>query len=158
MTVVVDGGGSGCRLGAYDGHGTLCATAVNGPASLSLGEQQAWLHINSGLINLASQLGELDDWLPSKLCMGLSGALQNKPRERFMALLPTAMQAILVTDGHAQLLGAMGGAPGACLAVETGTVLHWLDVNGDIKMAGGWGFPVGDEGSGAWLGVQLINA
>jgi len=25
-------------------------------------------------------------------------------------------------------------------------------------MAGGWGFPIGDEASGAWLGAQLVNA
>lgn len=158
MTVVVDGGGSGCRLAAYDAHGTLRATAANGPASLSLGEEQAWLHISGGLSTLANQLGESVDWLPQRLCLGLSGALQNERRRRFLALLPQSITPILITDGHAQLLGATGGQPGACLAVGTGSVLHWLDESEAIGMAGGWGFPMGDEGSGAWLGFQLINA
>ena len=158
LTVVVDGGGSGCRLGAFDAHGTLCATAANGPASLSLGEEQAWLHISRGLTTLAEQLGESSNWLPSELCLGLSGALRSARRERFLALLPPSIKVILVTDGRAQLLGASGGEPGACLAVGTGSVLHWLDDAGNIDMAGGWGFPMGDEGSGAWLGFQLINA
>lgn len=156
--MVVDGGGSGCRLAAYDAHGTLCATAANGPASLSLGEEQAWLHISRGLQTLADQLGEPTDWLPASLCMGLSGALQEARRECFLALLPTSIDCTLVTDGHAQLLGASGGQPGACLAVGTGSVLHWRDESGEFGMAGGWGYPVGDEGSGAWLGMQLINA
>lgn len=155
---MVDGGGSGCRLAAYDAHGTLCATAANGPASLSLGEEQAWLHISRGLQTLADQLGKSSDWLPPALCMGLSGALQVSRRERFLALLPTSISCTLVTDGHAQLLGASGGQPGACLAVGTGSVLHWRDESGEFGMAGGWGYPVGDEASGAWLGMQLINA
>jgi glucosamine kinase len=158
VAVVVDGGGSGCRLAAYDAHGTLCATAANGPASLSLGEEQAWLHISRGLQTLADQLGEPTDWLPPALCMGLSGALQESRRERFLALLPTSIDCTLVTDGHAQLLGASGGQRGACLAVGTGSVLHWRDEAGEFGMAGGWGYPVGDEASGAWLGMQLINA
>lgn len=158
VTVVVDGGGSGCRLGAFDTHGTLCARATEGPASLSLGEEQTWLHIRRGLSTLADQLGEPADWLPRRLSLGLAGALQSKRRERFLALVPASIEITLVTDGHAQLLGATGGAPGACLAVGTGSVLHWLDAGGDLGMAGGWGFPMGDEGSGAWLGFQLINA
>ena len=158
LTVVVDGGGSGCRLGAFDSHGTLCATTANGPASLSLGEEQAWLHISRGLATLAVQLGESADWLPSELCLGLSGALQSGRRETFLGLVPPSIEVTLTTDGHAQLLGASGGAPAACLAVGTGSVLHWLDEKGNIEMAGGWGFPMGDEGSGAWLGFKLINA
>lgn len=158
VTVAVDGGGSGCRLGAFDAQGTLIATASNGPASLSLGEEQAWLHIRQGLDALAEQLGESADWVPSTLCLGLAGSLQKTRRLRFLSLLPSKIQPILVTDGHAQLLGATSGKAGACLAVGTGSVLHWLDEAGQLSMAGGWGFPMGDEGSGAWLGAQLINA
>jgi len=158
LTVVVDGGGSGCRLGAYDAKGTLCATAKDGPASLSLGEEQAWLHISRGLATLAKQLGKPDDWQPSRMCLGLAGSLQQSRRQRFLSYIPSPIETVLVTDGHAQLLGACGGHPGACLSVGTGSVLHWLDKDGHFNMAGGWGFPMGDEGSGAWLGAQLINA
>ena len=157
LTVVVDGGGSGCRLGAFDNQGTLLATAADGPASLTLGEEQAWLHISRCLSHLAEQLGEPSDWLPTELCLGLAGSLHSDRRSRFLKLLPPQINPILVTDGHAQLLGATGGTPGACLAVGTGSVLHWLDESGETTMAGGWGFPMGDEGSGAWLGFQLIN-
>ncbi|MEE9335626.1 MAG: BadF/BadG/BcrA/BcrD ATPase family protein [Granulosicoccaceae bacterium] len=157
LTVVVDGGGSGCRLGAFDNHGALVATAADGPASLTLGEEQAWLHISRGLSHLAEQLGEPSNWLPMALCLGLAGSLQSARRTHFLRLVPPGINPILVTDGYAQLLGATGGEPGACLAVGTGSVLHWLDKSGETDMAGGWGFPVGDEGSGAWLGFQLVN-
>ena len=156
-TVTVDGGASGCRLAAFDAGGALQAKAADGPASLTLGETQAWQHIARGLRALAGDLGLPSDWLPPLLCLGLAGALQRERRERFAALLPASIECRLVTDGHAQLLGASGGEPGACLAVGTGSVLHWLDGEGRSGMAGGWGFPAGDEGSGAWLGLRAIG-
>ena len=155
---MVDGGGSGCRLGAFSDEGMLLASTTEGPANLSLGEEQAWRHIRLGLYKLAQLIGESDDWVPSRLHLGLAGSLQCKGRSQFLALLPQQTQATIVTDGHAQLFGASGGAAGACLAVGTGSVLHWIDHDGVISMAGGWGYPIGDEGSGAWLGMQLINA
>lgn len=158
LTVVVDGGGSGCRLAAYDSQGVRCATSVDGPASLTLGTELAWMHIRCGIGSLSSQLGKSPDWLPPRLCMGLSGSLQKNRREKFLRLIPDSINTTLVTDGHAQLVGASNGQPGACLAIGTGSVLHWLDEFGATGMAGGWGFPLGDEASGAWLGAQLINA
>ena len=158
LIVVVDGGGSGCRLGAYDVQGSLLATATNGPASLSLGEEQTWRHIRQGISSLAEQLDIATDWMPAEICLGLAGSLQSARRKRFLALIPHGVITTLVTDGHAQLLGATDGKPGACLAMGTGSVLHWIDESGESNMAGGWGFPCGDEGSGAWLGLKLINA
>jgi len=156
-TVAVDGGGSGCRLAAFNANGTICATAMDGPASLALGEEQSWLHIRRGLTALASQLGKSPDWLPGRLNLGLAGSLSESRRARFLAMLPASINCTLVSDGHAQLLGATAGNSGACLAVGTGSVLHWVDETGHISMVGGWGYPVGDEGSGAWLGTRLIN-
>jgi len=158
ITVVVDGGGSGCRLAAYSSQGIVCATATDGPASLTLGVEQAWAHINRGVTSIAGQLGESSHWLPNRLCMGLAGSLQSSKRENFLNLIPSSIQSTLITDGQAQLIGASNGLPGVCLAVGTGSVMHWLDESGKPGMAGGWGFPMGDEASGAWLGAQLINA
>lgn len=158
LTIAVDGGGSGCRLGAFNDQGAMVATATEGPANLSLGEDQAWRNIRRGLSKLAAQIDESENWLPAKIMLGLAGSLQIDRRARFESLLPPEIIPTIVTDGHAQLLGASGGAAGACLAVGTGSVLHWLDNNGVTGMAGGWGYPIGDESSGAWLGMQLINA
>lgn len=157
MTVVVDGGGTGCRLGAFDSGGMIRARATDGSASLSLGVEQTWKHIRRGLKSLADRLGQPDDWMPERLCMGLSGALQGERRRAFLAMLPTSVETILITDGQAQLMGATGGEPGICLAIGTGSVIHWIDACGNAGSAGGWGFPMGDEGSGAWLGARLIN-
>lgn len=157
LTIVVDGGASGCRLAAFDNCGVQCAFAQDGPASLSIGQDKAWQHIRQGLSSLAVQIGESEDWLPQYLWMGLAGTLQTTRYEHFLSLVPAEVYPVVTTDGHAQLLGAARGKPGICLALGTGSVIHWLDTEGNLDKAGGWGYPIGDEGSGAWLGAKLVN-
>lgn len=155
--VVVDGGGSGSRLAVYDSERNCLGTTISGPASLSLGVDIAWQSLRTGLDTLGGITGQAPGWWPARLSMGLAGALQQQRRDAFLALLPAGIEVSLVTDGRAQLFGATGGQPGICLALGTGTVVHWLDAKGHAGMAGGWGFPAGDEGSGAWLGLQYVN-
>lgn len=158
VIVAVDGGGSRCRLAAFDESGMpLARVIVDGHASLSRGAEEAWKNIDSGLVQLRRQLHRSPGWLPDRLMMGLAGSLQEARRRDFLSRLPDALAHTLVTDGHAQLLGATAGRPGICLAIGTGSVLHWLDEDGHSGMVGGWGFPVGDEGSGAWLGMRLVQ-
>lgn len=158
LIVAVDGGGSRCRLAAFSDQGEqLGRVVVDGHASLTLGVSSAWQHIDQGLQDLRRQLGESATWRPSMLSMGLAGSLQQAKRDELLALLPSDMKVVVHTDGHAQLIGATNGKPGICLAVGTGSVMHWLDRQGQHGMSGGWGFPVGDQGSGAWLGMRSLQ-
>lgn len=158
VIVAIDGGGSSCRAAAFDPQGRILAkTRVDGHASLSRGTADAWNNIQACLQQLRTELVRADSWWPEHLMMGLAGSLQETRRMKFLAQLPDSLARTLVTDGHAQLLGASAGRPGICLALGTGSVLHWLDAQGDSGMVGGWGFPVGDEGSGAWLGMRLVQ-
>lgn len=158
MIMTVDGGGSRCRLATFDEAGEpLARVTVDGHASLSLGVTQAWQHVEQGMVQMRQALQVAADWIPDKMMMGLAGSLQESRRREFLSLIPASLDCTLVTDGHAQLMGASGGQPGICLAIGTGSVLHWLDEQGKSGMVGGWGFPAGDEGSGAWLGLRLIQ-
>lgn len=158
IVVAVDGGASRCRMAAFNAGGDVLARAsIEDHASLSLGVSAAWQHIEAGLQRLRRSLKKDQQWLPDRLMLGLAGSLQERRRHDFLKLLPPSLPCTLVTDGHAQLLGASAGLPAICLAVGTGSVLHWMGSDGKSHMAGGWGFPVGDEGSGAWLGMRLLQ-
>ncbi|MFK7889276.1 MAG: BadF/BadG/BcrA/BcrD ATPase family protein [Granulosicoccus sp.] len=158
VIVVVDGGASCCRLAAYTQDGEQLATlSIDRHASLTLGVHSAWQHIQEGLLQLQAGLGETGPHHCDRLVMGLAGSLQQQKRSQFLQLIPRSLPVTLVTDGYAQLLGATSGEPGICLAVGTGSVLHWLDETGQSGMAGGWGFPVGDQGSGAWIGMRTLQ-
>lgn len=63
----------------------------------------------------------------------------------------------LANDGYTALLGAHGGGPGALVAAGTGSIGEALRDDGEHVSVGGWGYPVGDEGSGAWLGMRAMR-
>ena len=158
VIVAVDGGGSRCRLAAFSDSGDLLARAsISSHGSLSMGPQAAWQSIAQGISSLAVKLNNEADWKPDLLMMGLAGALRQNRKEELVQLMPASLNYKLVTDGYAQLVGATGGEPGICLAVGTGSVVHWLDSDSQFGMAGGWGYPIGDQGSGAWLGMQALQ-
>lgn len=63
----------------------------------------------------------------------------------------------LTTDARTSLYGANLGKPVAVVAIGTGSVAMRLEPNGTELQVGGWGFGIGDEGGGAWLGQQLVR-
>jgi len=64
---------------------------------------------------------------------------------------------VLESDAVTALLGAHQGAPGALVIMGTGAIGLALQMEGVRTTSGGWGFPCGDEGSGADLGLQAVN-
>jgi glucosamine kinase len=75
----------------------------------------------------------------------------------FVAANPGYAAIRLETDGFTTLMGAHGGAPGAIVAIGTGSVGEVLREDGSRHEVGGWGFPAGDEASGAWIGLRAIG-
>ena len=53
--------------------------------------------------------------------------------------------------------GALGGAPGAVLAVGTGAVALGIDASGRHTTVDGWGPWLGDDGGGAWIGREALR-
>ena len=158
LTVVIDGGGSGSRLAAFDKSGNKVAQVNSSPAGLSLGHGATWSAIESGLQDLATQLDRPADWMPEELWCGLAGSQQSANKTSLLEKFPANTTCHIINDGYAQLLGSCGGVtPAACLSIGTGSVLNHIDEQGQSSFQGGWGFPVGDEGSGAWIGIRAIN-
>ena len=61
-------------------------------------------------------------------------------------------------DSVSTLEGALGGEPGCIVISGTGSVALARDASGREKQTGGWGYLFGDEGSGWWIGVELLRA
>jgi len=54
--------------------------------------------------------------------------------------------------------GAFGGGPGVIVIAGTGSIAYGKDAAGQQARAGGWGYAMGDEGSGYDLGRQALVA
>jgi glucosamine kinase len=62
----------------------------------------------------------------------------------------------ITTDAHAACVGAHRGRDGGIIVVGTGTI-GWAELGGRYFRVGGWGFPISDEASGAWLGCEALR-
>jgi glucosamine kinase len=89
--------------------------------------------------------------------LGLAGANVSVLHQQFVQTNPGYRRLQLETDAYTSLLGAHGGRPGAMLAFGTGSVGLALHADGRRIGVGGWGFPSGDDGSGAVLGLRALN-
>lgn len=157
----VDGGGTGTRAGvalAADSTGRLLGRGSAGPSGLGQGVEQAWRHIGQAVAAAFADAGlPPPDPAHCALALALAGAERSPHRQQFLSADPGYALCLLENDALGALRGAFSGGPGRVVAAGTGSVgvARWPD--GTQRLIGGWGFPIGDEGSGAWLGVRAMQ-
>lgn len=152
----VDGGGTGCRARLTDVEGHLLGEGSAGPANIRFGIKESFAAVLNATEQCLEQAGvDLQD-ADIVACLALAGA--SEPTHLAAARtynLPFA-HTLLTTDAHAACVGAHGGKNGGIIVVGTGSV-GWGIVGTEEYRVGGWGFPVSDEGSGAWIGCEIVR-
>ncbi|AQT48812.1 MULTISPECIES: BadF/BadG/BcrA/BcrD ATPase family protein [Burkholderia cepacia complex] len=155
FAIGIDGGGTGTRAVLADRHGRELAQGRGGPSGLGLGIERAWASIGAACADAFTQAGLAFDWSQCALGCGLAGVNNAAWLAAFRAQAPLGALAI-ESDAYTTVVGAHGGAPGLIVALGTGSIAAALDAAGACRIAGGFGFPSGDEASGAWLGVRAL--
>jgi glucosamine kinase len=151
----VDGGGTGTRAVLADAAGRELGRGEGGPSGLALGVDAAWRAIEAACRAAAAQAGVGFDWHTCVLGCGLAGVNNPAWLAAFRASAPLAALAV-ESDAYTTVLGAHGGGAGVIVALGTGSIAAALDEAGACRLAGGFGFPSGDEASGAWLGLRAL--
>ncbi|WP_206950695.1 BadF/BadG/BcrA/BcrD ATPase family protein [Trinickia acidisoli] len=152
----VDGGGTGTRVVLADAHGVELAQAEGGGSGLALGVARAWQAIEAACAQAFAAAGLQLDWARCALGCGLAGVNNRDWLADFVARAPKLAALDVQSDAYTTLLGAHGGEAGVIVAVGTGSIAAVLDRDGACRIAGGYGFPSGDEASGAWLGLRAV--
>jgi glucosamine kinase len=152
----IDGGGTGTRVVLGNLQGETLAQASAGPSGLGLGIARAWQSIDEGCRAAFAQAGVALDWSRCVLGCGLAGVNNPDWLAAFREQAPKVAGLAVESDAYTTLLGAHGGEAGVIVALGTGSVAAALDTHGAWRLAGGFGFPSGDEASGAWLGLRAI--
>jgi len=154
----IDGGGTGTRARLTRADGEVLGFAEAGPSALGQGVQQAWKNVSQA-IEGSFHAANVQAWQPAECAvgLGLAGAIVPKHNRDFMQVANRFGEIELANDGYTALLGAHGGGPGAIVAAGTGSIGEALRNDGAHVSVGGWGYPVGDEGSGAWLGMRAMR-
>jgi N-acetylglucosamine kinase-like BadF-type ATPase len=78
-------------------------------------------------------------------------------RETVAAVLPDA-NVIAASDFEIALVGANGGRHGVLILAGTGSVAFGINAEGEAAQVGGWGYLLGDEGSGYLIGLKALQA
>jgi len=154
----VDGGGTKTLVRILHADGRVLIEH-NGPGSaLRNGAKTAWAVILETITNAFAAVDVTPPPL-SRLAagMGIAGYNVAQWAADFQAQAPVFHTLRLASDATTTLLGAHQGQPGAIIAVGTGTIGVALYPNGSERVVDGWGFPSGDDASGAWMGLRAIN-
>jgi glucosamine kinase len=155
--VGVDGGGTATRALVARRDGRVLGQGQAGPSALGQGIDAAWVQIQEAIARaFAAASLDMPGWDRCALGAGLSGVSNRPWRDEFVARNVGFAKLIAETDSFTMLMGAHGGKPGAIVAAGTGSIGEVLHADGSRLCVGGWGFPVSDEGSGAWLGLRAV--
>jgi glucosamine kinase len=159
----IDGGGTSCRARIANAQGSILGEAKSGTGNIFQNADLAWESVCNSIAN-AFNVANLP--MPSfnacHVVAGLAGAGSAvsglTPRgESFVARAKGFKSFELFNDAQIACLGAHGGSDGAVFIIGTGSVGISL-YQKQWRRMGGWGFPLHDLGSGAWLGQQAIRA
>ena len=163
MTIVksfkigIDGGGTSCRARIIDFAGNLLGEGKAGSANVFQNHQTAWHSVQQAIAaaNAQAQLSN-QQLAESHIVAGLAGAEIKPCAEKFLSLVEQYRHFTLLTDAQIACLGAHGGGDGAIFIIGTGAI-GLAYKQDEWQQVGGWGFPLDDMGSGAWLGQQAIR-
>lgn len=60
-------------------------------------------------------------------------------------------------DARSAWAGALGGEPGIAIVCGTGSKAYGVTPRGKVVAVGGFGYLLGDEGSGTWIGLRALQ-
>ncbi|AGB43182.1 putative N-acetylglucosamine kinase [Mesorhizobium australicum WSM2073] len=152
----IDGGGTSCRAALATADGAVVGRAKSGAANIRTDLTGA----RSNIVDAARQAfiaaGQDPDLIPqTPAILGLAGANVGTYRQQLEAILPFSTSRV-ETDAEIALEGAVGSGDGAMAILGTGTA-YMARRDGKSRAIGGWGFQVGDQGSGARIGRDLLE-
>jgi glucosamine kinase len=154
----VDGGGSGTRVRVARPDGSELGSGHGGPSGLALGIDKAWAAVDAAVASAFDSAGAVRPPLAlMAIGLGLAGVHNKQWATAFEAANPGYAFVALGSDGLTTLLGAHQGQPGAIVALGTGSVGEVMYADGARREVSGWGFPAGDEASGAWIGLRAVS-
>ncbi len=110
-------------------------------------------------LNLADLFARIGSGPVSQVYAGAGGIDTDDDAAALAALIEPHVPGATVTVVHdSRLLLAAGGAStGVAVIAGTGSAAWGRNAAGDEARAGGWGYLLGDEGSGYWLGREAVR-
>ena len=154
----IDAGGTKTRALCAREDGKIVSGALAGGANL---RTHGELEVEKVLHAVIEEAGAGGENKPEAVCLGIAGA--DRPADE--AVLREILRRIgfrerVVVTNDARIAFVAGSAErvGLALVCGTGSIAWGRNRAGEIARSGGWGWHLGDEGSGFWIGERAIRA
>jgi len=151
-----DGGGTSCRAAVASADGRILGRGKSGAANILTDPDTALVNIVDAARAAFGDAGIDPAHMGSAAAvLGLAGNNVGDAVHYVKQRLPFA-KAEIVSDVLIALEGALPAGDGAVASLGTGTV-YVVRRGAAVSYIGGWGFTIGDLGSGARLGQALLQ-
>lgn len=154
----IDAGGTKTVCLLADEQGSILAEARGGGANL---QAHGELEVEKVLHHvMESAIGDRDV-RPAAVCLGIAGV--DRPQDAdavrgIMRRIGAKARTLIVNDALVALVAGAGETAGVVIIAGTGSIAYGRNAEGRAARAGGWGYLLGDEGSGFWIGRRALSA
>jgi len=154
----IDAGGTKTVCQLADQDGTLISEARGAGANLqAVGE----LQVEKVLHDVMDDAVGAREIMPVAICLGIAGVDRQDDAAIVRAIMKRIgfkAKVLVVNDALVALEAGVPGQPGVVIISGTGSISYGRNKAGEAARAGGWGYVLGDEGSGYWIGRAALRA
>jgi N-acetylglucosamine kinase len=154
----IDAGGTKTVCLLANAEGQILAESRGGGANLQASGELEVEKVLHGVIENAIGDREVR---PDAVCLGIAGVDRPADSEAvrgIMRRLGFKSRTLIVNDALVALVAGVGDDPGVVLIAGTGSIAYARDASGRAARSGGWGYLLGDEGGGFWIGRSALAA
>ena len=154
----IDAGGTKTVCALADETGRVLADARRGGANLQASGE---LEVEKVLYEVMEEALADHDVIPGAICLGIAGV--DRPDDArivrgIMKRIGYKAKVLVVNDALVALEAGAPGQPGVVVIAGTGSIAYGRNDRNQAARAGGWGYMLGDEGSGYWIGRAAVRA
>jgi N-acetylglucosamine kinase len=154
----IDAGGTKTVCLLADEEGRVAAEARGGGANLqSVGELEVEKVLH-GVMEAAVAGRALT---PAAICLGIAGVDRPSDADTIRGIMHRighTARTLVVNDALVALEAGAGDQPGVVIVAGTGSIAYGRNGLEQAARAGGWGYLLGDEGGGFWIGRSALAA
>lgn len=154
----LDAGGTKTVCFLANERGEVLAEARRGGANLQAAGE---LEVEKVLHEVMTEVLDPYDAVPTAICLGIAGV--DRPGDAavvqaIMKRIGAKARVLIVNDALVALEAGAPASPGVVVISGTGSIAYGRNAANEAARAGGWGYVLGDEGSGYWIGRAAIRA
>ena len=156
----IDGGGTKTMAVIRDADGHECGRGTGGPGNIAFNEEPAIAQAVRTAVDDACRAAGISNTHFTAVCAGVAGYSVEARRTAFEALLRREVSADryrIEPDYVVAYWGATGGEPGVVIIAGTGAVAYGRNAEGQSHKEDGFGYLLGDRGSGFNLGLYALR-